>query len=69
MSDWYSHYNYLVIGVIFFSGAVVSTCTGKTWGRYSRGLVCRAKEPKVFWGIVATYYVGGVVCIGTFLLN
>jgi hypothetical protein len=68
MPDWYSHYIYLILGVIFFSGAVVSTCTGQTWVRFS-GLVYRAKEPTLFWGTVAIYCVGGVVCIGTFLLN
>ncbi len=68
MPLWYSHYIYLILGVIFSFGAVVSTCTGKTWVRFS-GLVYRAKEPNVFWGIVAIYYLGGVVCIGIFLLN
>jgi hypothetical protein len=32
-------------------------------------LVYRAKEPGVFWGVVAIYYLGGVLFIGIFLLN
>jgi hypothetical protein len=68
MPDWYSDYIYLILGVIFFSGAVVSTFTGKTWVRFS-GLVYRAKEPGVFWCVVAIYYLGGVFCIGNFLSN
>jgi hypothetical protein len=68
MPDWHPHYIYLILGVIFFSGAVVSTFTGKTWVRFS-GLVYRAKEPDVFWGLVAIYYLAGVLFVGTFLLN
>jgi hypothetical protein len=66
MPDWYSHYIYLILGIISFSGAVVSTCTGKTRARFS-GWVYRAQEPVVFWLVVATYYLGGVFFIGIFL--
>lgn len=33
MPDWYSEYIYLIVGVIALSGAVVSTCNGKTLAR------------------------------------
>jgi hypothetical protein len=68
MADWWSHYIYLILGVISFSGAVISTYTGKTRGRFT-GWVYRAKEPDVFWFAVAVYYVGGVLFIGGFLLS
>jgi len=57
---------YLILGVISFSGAVVSTCTGKSWGRFG-GFVYRAEEPNQFWWLVATYYLIGVCFIGYFL--
>ena len=68
MPDWYSHYIYLILGVISFSGAAVSTCTGKTLSR-GQGWVYHAKEPTVFWWVVAIYYLGGVLFIGIFLLR
>jgi hypothetical protein len=70
--DWWhsqisSPYYFLVSGVIFFIAAVVSTCTGKTYGRYGHGLASRAKEPSEFWWTVAIYYIGGACFIGYFL--
>ena len=59
-------YIFLILGVISFSGAVVSTYTGKSWGRFG-GFVYRAKEPKQFWWLVATYYLIGAWFIGYFL--
>ena len=59
---------YLVLGVITLSVAVVSTCTGKTWGRFGGWVwVYRAKEPNEFWWVVAIYYLGSVLFIGIFL--
>jgi len=57
---------YLILGVICFSVAVVSTCTGKAYGRYA-GWTHRAKEPTQFWWTVALYCLGGVGFIGYFL--
>jgi hypothetical protein len=59
-------YIFLILGVISFSAALVSTCTGKTYGRYG-GWAYRAKEPRDFWGVVAVYYLVGVWFIGDFL--
>jgi hypothetical protein len=59
-------FHYFMVGVIFLAAAVVSTCTGKTIARY-RGWVYRAKEPNEFWGVVAIYYLGTIVCIGIYL--
>ena len=68
MPDCYSHYIYLVLGVIAFCAAVVWTCTGKARTRF-HGWVYRAEEPTTFWWVVATYYLGGVFFIGIFLLR
>ena len=51
--DWWnspisSPYYSLIVGVISFSVAVVSTCTGKAYGRYA-GWASRAKKPTEFW--------------------
>jgi hypothetical protein len=59
-------YIFLILGVISFSAAVVSTCAGKTWARF-RGCIDRAKEPNDFWWVVAIYYLGSVLFIGIFL--
>jgi Mn2+/Fe2+ NRAMP family transporter len=62
-----SPYYYLVLGVIFFLAAVVSTCTGKTYARYVRGPASRAKNPSEFWWTVAIYYIAGICFIAYFL--
>ena len=62
-----SPYYFLVFGLIRFIAAVVSTWTGKTYGRYGRGLASRAKEPTDFWWTVAVYYISGICFIGYFL--
>ena len=72
--DWWhtpvsSPYYYLVFGAVFLVASVVSTCTGKTYARYGRGLASRDKEPTAFWLTVAIYYIGGVWFIGIFLYN
>jgi hypothetical protein len=59
-------YIFLITGIISLSGAVVSTYTGKSWGRPA-GFVYRAKEPKQFWWLVAAYYVIGIWFIASFL--
>jgi RsiW-degrading membrane proteinase PrsW (M82 family) len=61
-------YIYLILGAISFSGAVVSTCTGKSWGRFG-GFVYRAEEPNQFWWLVAVYFLGGVLFIGIFMYD
>lgn len=58
-------YIFLILGVISFSAAAVSTCTGKTWARF-QGCIDRAKEPNDFWWVVAIYYLGSVFFIGMF---
>jgi hypothetical protein len=58
----------LILGVLFFLGAVVSTCTGKTKARIGR-TIYRAEEPTTFWGVVAIYYLGALVFVGFYLLN
>jgi hypothetical protein len=59
-------YIFLILGVISFSGAVVSTCTGKTWARFE-GSIDRSKEPNNFWSVVAIYFLGSLLFIGLFL--
>jgi hypothetical protein len=58
-------YMFLTLGGIMFSGAVVSTCIGKTRTRYGR-TVYRAKNPGEFWRIVTVYYIGGILFIVLF---
>jgi hypothetical protein len=71
MHDWESllrpPYISLIFGITLFSVGVVSTCTGKASGRFC--WVYRAKEPVVFWWLVAFYYLSGVTFIGIFWLN
>jgi hypothetical protein len=62
MSDWWSQYHYLMIGIMFFSGAVVSTCTGKTSARIGRWIY-RAEEPSTFWWVLAIYYLSALFCV------
>lgn len=57
---------YFILGAIFFIAAVVSMCTGKTIARY-KGLIYRAKEPNDFWGVVAVYFFGAIICIAIYL--
>jgi hypothetical protein len=73
MPDWYSHYIYLILGVIFFSGAVVSTCTGRTRTRFRRA-VYRANEPSEFWGqsqctILPRFVLSDTSCISSMHLQ
>jgi hypothetical protein len=56
-------YYYLIGGVISLLVAVVSTCTGKIYGRYG-GWASRAKDSTEFWWTVAVAYVGGVCFVG-----
>ena len=56
----------LILGIVFFLGAVVSTCTGKTSARTGR-MIYRAEEPRTFWGVVAIYYLGALVFIGFYV--
>jgi len=57
---------FLTVGVVFISAAAVFACTGKVWVRFS-GWVSRDNEPRVFWGEVAAYFLGGVFFVGYFL--
>jgi hypothetical protein len=59
---------YVVLGIIFFSAAVASTCAGKTYGQYG-GWAYRIKEPAKFWWAVAAYYLGGILFFGMFLYS
>jgi len=68
MPEWYSQYIYLILGIISFSGAAISTYTGKTRATFA-GWVYRDKEPIAFWWVVAVYYSAGVLFIGIFVLS
>jgi quinol-cytochrome oxidoreductase complex cytochrome b subunit len=67
MPDWYFHYIYLILGIISFSGGVVSTCIGKTWAPHAGRTIDRAKEPSTFWWLVAMYYLSAVLFVGRYL--
>ena len=70
MPNWDALFNpkfpYFIIGVIFLTAAVVSTCAGKTIARY-RGWIYRAKEPNEFWQAVVIYYLAAVFGIVMYL--
>lgn len=53
----------LLLALLFFLGAVVSTCTGTTSASTGRWIY-RAEEPGTFWGVVAMYYLGALVFVG-----
>ena len=57
---------FLIIGIAFISAALIFTCMGKVWVRFS-GWVYRAQEPGWFWYEVAVDYVLGIIFIGYFL--
>ena len=59
-------YGLLWFGIFFLFLAVGGTLTGEAWARFGR-VVCRAKEPKEFWWLIAMQYLGGVGLIGYFL--
>lgn len=63
-----SPYIFLIVGVVSISAAVVYTCLGKAWGRFS-GWIYRAEEPRTFWVEIAFYYLGGVLSLGYFLFK
>jgi len=69
MSDWNSLLRppnvFLTVGVISISGAACFAYTGKVWVRFS-GWVHREKNPRVFWGEVAAYFLVGVFFVGYF---
>jgi len=56
----------LIVGIIFFAGAVISTCTGKTRARIGR-TIYRAEEPSGFWWVVAIYYLAALFFVGSYL--
>jgi hypothetical protein len=58
----------LVFGVFLLFLAVRGTCTGEAWA-YLGQVVYRDEEPKKFWRLVASYYLGGIVLIGADLFN
>jgi hypothetical protein len=69
MPDWHSQTRqsyYLIIGILVFFGAVVSTCTGKTWARTGR-TIYRAEEPRTFWSVVTIYCLGALLFVGLYL--
>jgi hypothetical protein len=58
---------FLIAGVVLLSLGVVCTCTGQVSARFS--WVYRTEEPRVFWWLVAVYYLAGAVFVGIFLFN
>jgi hypothetical protein len=66
VSQLRSPYGLLFFGIFSLFLAVAGTCTGEAWAFLGR-VVCRAKEPKQFWQLIAIYYLGGICFIGYFL--
>ena len=65
-SDLKRPHVFLTLAIISLSGAVVSTCIGKTWARTGR-TIYRAEEPSTFWWVVAIYYLGALLFLGAYL--
>jgi hypothetical protein len=61
-------HRFLLIGAIWLVMAVVFTLTGESWAHFGIR-VFRAEEPKRYWWIVATVYLGGIFFIVLYLCN
>ncbi|HVM93733.1 MAG TPA: hypothetical protein VMT67_13015 [Terriglobales bacterium] len=59
-------YVFLLLGDISISAAAIFITYGKVWVRFN-GWVYREKEPRVFWGEVAAYFLVGAWFVGYFL--
>jgi hypothetical protein len=72
-SYWYGylmsrHEIFLILGIVLFGLALISTLTGICLARY-QGIIDRAKDPKTFWQNVAMYYLLGLLCLGLYLFT
>ena len=56
---------FLALAAFLLLLGVYATLTGRASSRYR--WVYRAKEPGMFWSLVAMYYLGGVCLAGYFL--
>jgi hypothetical protein len=70
-SSWYGylvarHNIELILGIVLFGLALISTLTGKCLVKF-QGIVDRYKDPKTFWQNVAVYYLLGLLCFGFYL--
>jgi hypothetical protein len=61
-SDSWPPYGLLIFGVVLLCLGVGGTCTGEAWARFGV-VVYRDEEPKQFWLLVATHYLGGLFFI------
>lgn len=65
LSPW-SPDTLLIVGALSLFMAVGGTLAGATVARVGR-VIYRAKEPRVYWEAIITYYVFGLCFIGYFL--
>jgi len=65
-SDLRPPYGLLILGVFLLVLAVNGTCTAEAWAHFGL-VVYRDEEPKQFWWLVASQYLGGLGLIGYFL--
>jgi hypothetical protein len=63
-SDLRTPYGLLIFGVFLLFLGVGGTCTGEAWGHFDRQ-VHRDEEPKRFWWLVASQYIGGLGLLDT----
>ena len=56
----------LFFGLFLILLGAVGTTTGEAWARFGR-VICRDKQPRQFWGLIAVDYLGGVFLIGYYL--
>jgi hypothetical protein len=57
---------YVILGAFFMLATALAVCTGKVYGRFGVSS-SRVKEPSDFWWGVAIYFLGGLLCFGTYL--
>ncbi len=67
-SDLRPSYGLLIFGGFLLLLAVNGTCTGEAWGHFDQR-VRRDEEPKQFWWLVTSQYLGGLGLIGYFLFK
>jgi len=53
---------FFILGAVFLSVGVVAMFSGRVWVRFN-GWVYRDKEPRAFWGEVASIFFVGVAFV------
>lgn len=60
------HHTFLTMGIGLMAMSFIFALTGRSLVK-GRGLISRVKDPKTFWGSVATYLVLGLLCLALYV--